>query len=132
MDDEEDYASFWNALPGAAIMVRQDDRRRHFSSDYRREVVGLLLMLDRLQLTGGNAVLHPDPLEACDLCGRPMEQTSIFVDGIVPPSHWANMCGACFYEHGSGVGWGVGQLYRADGSGNWRLLVGSNPVAATE
>jgi|WetSurMetagenome_2_1015567.scaffolds.fasta_scaffold425127_2 hypothetical protein len=48
----------------------------------------------------------------CNLCGAPI--TDAFIDGRVMGGHWADVCGACFMEHGAGLGPGRGQLYRLD------------------
>lgn len=65
----------------------------------------------------------PDP---CGVCGKEMEHFNLFVDGKMKQGGWANLCPECFQRHGAGVSWGVGQLYRKVGSGEW-LLIGGGP-----
>jgi hypothetical protein len=47
----------------------------------------------------------------CDFCQKDVS-SSKFVDGKTRYGMWALMCyEKCFREHGSRIGWGLGQLY---------------------
>ena len=66
-------------------------------------------------------------ISSCDLCGCSLNTKSLFVDGSLKSSSiWANMCAKCFCQNGSGLSWGVGQLYARQPSGCWRLVHGFN------
>lgn len=87
-------------------------------------------MIDQL-LTGDQDKrrpnLHPCPPDHCDLCKGDIGSTGWFVDGETRRGAWANMCTDCYRDHGSGVGWGLGQLYWAIGDCEYRLMAGGNP-----
>ena len=110
-----------------AIMAQSEDLRRQFSKEFRQEIVGLLSWLQRLSLVAGPNELHPAPPDGCDACGGKIFRSGFFVDGQMANGMWGNMCGRCFYEHGDGIGWGIGQLYWDVGQGRWRMIAGHEP-----
>jgi hypothetical protein len=62
--------------------------------------------------------------DECDGCGAALREDEYFVDGALKNQPgWACLCPRCFDQHGKGIGWGVGQLYRNEGKDSW-LLVG--------
>lgn len=64
-------------------------------------------------------------ISACDLCGCDLNRKSLFIDGALRGQPgWANMCADCFERHGSGIGWGVGQVYSRQTDARWRLVAG--------
>jgi hypothetical protein len=66
--------------------------------------------------------------ESCDYCKCQLRSRGLFVDGrIRGEMMWANMCAPCFNSHGSGIGWGEGQLYARQPNGKWRLVAGFQP-----
>jgi hypothetical protein len=70
---------------------------------------------------------HASPPDACDICGRHLDQATMMVDGVRKDTgEWACLCAVCFADVGSGVRYGQGQLYQRQSSGNW-LLVGGFP-----
>jgi hypothetical protein len=70
---------------------------------------------------------YANPPDACDICGRNLDQVRLMVDGARKDTgEWAWMCAVCFADCGSGVRWGQGQLYQRQSSGDW-LLVGGFP-----
>ena len=118
----------YNGL-GAALADKgnlADGPRGKMLATFRHEIAALMIGLRRAQVVGRND--RPfDPAIACDLCDHPFEQTGLYIDGRVTRARvWANMCLPCFLEQGSGVGWGVGQLYRHDGRG-WQCIAGGPP-----
>lgn len=65
--------------------------------------------------------------EHCDICTISLEKEEFIIDGETKGNHaWAFMCAHCFDKHGSGIGWGVGQMYKKTKGGDW-LLVGGFP-----
>lgn len=65
-------------------------------------------------------------LRSCDLCGKLFADETYMVDGGVKGvSGAACMCADCFSDHGRGLGWGYGQLYRQTAEG-WLLVAGSH------
>ena len=63
--------------------------------------------------------------EACDSCGCSLEERGLYVDGKVRNGvAWANLCAPCFEKHGSGIGWGIGQIYAHQTDCAWRLVAG--------
>ena len=47
----------------------------------------------------------------CSFCRRELATFPWFVDGKTKRGPWAAMCPKCFYEHGTGLGIGRGQIY---------------------
>jgi len=71
---------------------------------------------------------YDSPPDACDLCSIPLSGEKFISDGQVKKTRgWANMCADCTVYHGSGIGWGSGQLYRQEVDGSWLLVGGCNP-----
>ncbi|MDN2713706.1 hypothetical protein [Janthinobacterium sp. SUN120] len=69
---------------------------------------------------------NPAP-EACDYCGKPLDDEKYFVDGKERDSvQWGCMCTDCCASRGEGVAYGKGQLYLNQKNGRW-LLVGGFP-----
>lgn len=62
-----------------------------------------------------------NPPDKCDMCGAALydrERTrEIFYDGKTKQGPWANMCRACFLQHGVGLGLGRGQEYTLSAGG---------------
>lgn len=122
---ETDFPSFFRDLPLAGLIARDDAKKRAFRERYRRELAFVALHMNDLGVTGGEASLHPDPPEACDLCNE--GKFGFFIDGETANGAWANMCPRCFMQVGRGIGWGVGQLYRDRGEGRWQCVAGGPP-----
>lgn len=47
----------------------------------------------------------------CDICGRTLSNSGIFVDGKTRQGPWAIMCTHCHSSRGVGLGVGKGQKY---------------------
>lgn len=76
---------------------------------------------------------YGDPPDACDLCSIPLSGEKYISDGQVrEASGWAHMCADCTVYHGSGIGWGSGQLYRQEVDGSWLLVGGCDPSEYSE
>ena len=121
-----DFSSFFRDLPSAGLIARDREKRLEFVDRYKRELMLVSLYLAELKVAGGANPLHLEPPDACDLCGT--TRFGVFVDGeTTMDGKWANMCPECFAIHGRGLGWGVGQLYKAQPSGEWRCIAGGNP-----
>jgi hypothetical protein len=79
-------------------------------------------------------VLLRDPMfsagaEYCDFCRRKLADGGLYVDGSVKDGRqWANMCISCFKAKGSGIEWGIGQLYAKQPNDDWRLVLGFPPL----
>jgi hypothetical protein len=129
---EADYAGFWKALPDAALLSRNKAAVEQFRFTFREEILGTLNMLRLVGLVWDATSLHPNPADACDLCGTRSEDCQVMVDGTTTAGEWANMCPKCFLERGHAIGWGTGQLYLNVGGGKWRLVAGGNPAATDE
>lgn len=68
------------------------------------------------------------PPDDCDICSIPLSEEKYISDGQVRDTRgWANMCADCTMYHGSGIGWGTGQLYRRNADGSWLLVGGCDP-----
>ena len=93
---------------------------------FSREIAMVTLYLDELSVTGSNE-FHAGPPENCDLCNRSVTGFGFFVDGQTTDSSWANMCPHCYVGKGVGVGWGIGQLYRARENNAWQCVAGGEP-----
>jgi hypothetical protein len=63
--------------------------------------------------------------EHCDLCSDNFIDDGFMVDGAIRgQAGWACMCMNCFGQHGQGLGWGVGQLYKKEGKLGWLQVAG--------
>jgi hypothetical protein len=72
-------------------------------------------------------------IDHCDACGGSFESRGLFIDGALNGQiGWANMCAPCFLNKGTGVGWGVGQLYAKQQNGRWRLVAGFEPADSSD
>lgn len=115
---------------GAALLDKRnfaDGPRGAMLETFKHEIVSIMIGLRRAQVVGRNG-RPADPAEACDLCGYPVEQAGLYIDGAIKRGGgmWGNMCLPCFLEKGRGIGWGDGQLYRHDGIG-WQCIAGGGP-----
>lgn len=61
------------------------------------------------------------PPSHCNMCDRVF--TAEFIDGKTAMGPWANMCGACHYKFGMGLGIGKGQRYEKQPDGRWAKMV---------
>ena len=105
--------------------------RRSFLETFRPESVLLSTWLNELKITGGRPEIAIDPPSNCDLCGTDLSTNALFIDGQIKDSRWSFMCLPCFGEHGTGIGWGVGQLFKLvgeneDGDPRWVCIAGGN------
>jgi Reverse transcriptase (RNA-dependent DNA polymerase). len=70
-----------------------------------------------------------NPPEHCGVCLTGLSNQKYFVDGKTKVGPFACMCESCFKEHGEGVGYGMGQLYKRN-SKEWVLVAGVESVLA--
>lgn len=83
--------------------------------------------------TMGRRECYINPPDSCDICSVPMSKEVFMSDGKLRDSTgWAFMCADCTVYYGAGIGWGIGQLYRKEGVGQWVLVGGSNNDFADE
>lgn len=87
----------------------------------------LLVGMRKAEIIGSNE-RPPDPAEVCDACGVELKTSGLYVDGKLQDGGgmWANMCLTCFFERGTSIGWGIGQLYAHDDVG-WQCIGGGSP-----
>jgi hypothetical protein len=122
---ETDFESFISALQLAGLIKRAGGLDR-FRKRYHIELALVCLYLRELDVIAPGAEHASAPFE-CDLCSSLLSTHGFFVDGATVDGSWANMCAHCYVRAGSGIGWGVGQLYQPSASGRWRLLAGEDP-----
>jgi len=90
-----------------------DDQLARFSDEERGKLQG---------------ITSTDDPNACDLCGRDLSSSQYYLDARHREDlMWSNMCGQCFFDVGEGIGWGKGQLYSRQASGEWLLVAGFPP-----
>jgi len=71
-------------------------------------------------------IVHAYPPDNCDFCKGDLNHSNFFVDGAMNGKMmWANMCERCYFVHGSGIGWGKGQLYAKQPNGDWLMTGGA-------
>lgn len=58
------------------------------------------------------------PPTHCDICGRTLANSGIFVDGKTAFGPWAMMCSGCHHDNGGKLGQGMGQKYTFE-NGEW-------------
>ena len=132
IDEEKDaWVQFLTALE--EIQGIDDyDKRRSFLKTFRSETVLLSTWLNKLKITGGSADVAVDPPSHCNLCGSNLLANGLFFDAQMKEGLWSFMCLSCFGEHGTGISWGVGQLFKfagenEDGDPRWVCIAGGNP-----
>jgi Endonuclease NucS len=62
-------------------------------------------------------------IDMCNRCGHPFAPLRFMVDAILANGAGANLCAKCFFEVGTGLGTGRGQLYEATKKG-WLHIAG--------
>jgi hypothetical protein len=124
---DTNFEAFISELQISALLRRSPELRDQFCTRFAKELAFISLYLHDLGVTGGEAAEHIDPPDTCDLCRRSLVASGFFVDGLTQEGIWANMCPQCYMEHGSGIGWGIGQLYRQCDGRRWRCIAGGNP-----
>lgn len=130
-DVELNFAGLGAALQSTAELDRPGGRER-LLQNYRAEIAALLIGFRNAQISGRND--RPmDSAERCDLCRVELAPQALYVDGRLNNGSgmWGNMCMSCYLGSGSGIGWGVGQLYLHDGLG-WQCIGGGNPTPAED
>ncbi len=87
-----------------------------------------LLLKDAIDpATVAKGKYYINPPKSCDICSTPLDGETFFSDGRLQGGLvWANMCADCCIYRGSGIGWGVGQLYRKESDGRWLMVGGSS------
>jgi hypothetical protein len=74
--------------------------------------------------TASRGDYYVNPPDQCDICSIPLSGETFMSDCTVRGhGAGANMCADCTIYYGTGIGWGIGQLYRRENDGRW-LLVG--------
>lgn len=131
------FGEFAEALQDSEAISRDPERRREFLDRYKFDISYFAISLNDLLITGGEGALHPGGAVICDLCGNKLLDSGFFIDGATKDGTWANMCPKCFASNGSGIGWGVGQFYRAQitadrQSTRWMMIAGGNPFPREE
>ena len=133
-EDIEKWLYFLVALE-MAHTSSDADRVAGFRFRFRSEIAKVCHWLDELKIVGGQLHISYAAPSHCDLCGSDLLESGLFVDGQIRGGKWANTCIDCFDQHGLGLGWGVGQLYKrksssADGDPLWICIAGGNPNIA--
>lgn len=129
-EDAQEWVNFIGALDkysDASMDVRHAVLKR-FPSQFAM----IAFWLNNFQVTGGEPIQAAGPPEECDLCRTKLAQNGLFIDGQIKDGRWSFMCMACFSTHGSGLGWGLGQLFRLrgqdeDGEPRWVCIAGGPP-----
>jgi hypothetical protein len=131
MTDRSDtnFEAFVTELQLSALLRRNPELRYQFCARFAKELAFVCLYLDVLGVTGGEVQVHVPP-DTCDFCRRPIAEGDFFVDGQTRDGTLANMCPNCYAEHGTGIGWGIGQLYRNCDEGQCRCIAGGDPNPA--
>ncbi len=103
------------------------EKRREVIAKFRGEISTILSTFRGAQIIGRNGVPADAPAR-CDLCLRELKPDGIYIDGMINDGsmRWSCMCAHCFMPHGSGIGWGVGQMYAHDGR-EWHCIGGGDP-----
>jgi hypothetical protein len=68
-------------------------------------------------------------VEECGACQCDLASRGLAVDGALKgQGMWGYFCIPCFLRECEGIGWGKGQLYARQPSGEWRLVAGFPPL----
>lgn len=65
-----------------------------------------------------------NPPQNCDICNVNFDSQKYFIDGQTIGGPFGFMCESCVKEHGVGIGYGKGQLYKRNGK-EWVLVAGA-------
>lgn len=130
-DEKEVWLRFIAALEEMQPAAADPEVRRRFARRYRSELVLLSFWLNQAKVTGGERTVSPSPPDVCDLCRMDLPTNGLFIDGEIADGRWSFMCMTCYAEHGVGIGWGIGQLYRlmgkdANGDPRWACIAGGD------
>jgi hypothetical protein len=111
-----------------------DNTKRAVRREFPLHFALLSFWLNQYGVTGGVQTCAYDPPDDCDLCGVSLSKNGLFIDGQIHDGRWSFMCLGCYAGQGTGIGWGIGQLYRLvgkDGNGmaNWICIAGGPPNA---
>ena len=125
------FGEFAEALQDSEAIARDPERRAAFIEKYKIDLLYFAISLNDLMVTGGQCDIYAGDPESCDLCGTGLIEQGFFVDGVTKDGAWANMCSGCVAKDGRGIGWGVGQLYRAQITPDaemtrWVMIAGGN------
>lgn len=137
-----DFAPYLAAVENVLEDLHDYEDLREVRRRFKAEPVLLIRLLNDMGIVGAGEE-HPSPPEHCNLCAVPLAEGRFFVDGMtgrktestveISPDFglWSDMCLTCYEREGQGIGYGIGQLYRAfdvgDGSVTWRLIAGGHP-----
>lgn len=123
-----DFVAFIQALQETPLRIRHNDTRWRdsFRREFHTELALVCHYMHELGVLGGEAVEF-DGSEKCDFCVRLLTEYGFFVDGVAANGAWASMCPQCYMRNGTGIGWGVGQLYRQVKKQEWQLVAGNAP-----
>ena len=117
----------------AGLEVISEERDKEMATLFRRksrmQIALVCSWLEDLQITGRERHIAFGAPSECDFCGADLLDDGVYVDGQVTDGSWGNMCMTCLEKHGSGIGWGVGQLYKhkgqmPDGDPLWVCIAG--------
>jgi len=93
-----------------------------------REYDAKLLHLSDLEEGKRRGSFYYGDTDVCDICSTNLSNERFFIDGTKRGSlQWANMCPECFSSMGTGIGWGMGQLYMKQPDGEWLMTAGFDP-----
>jgi hypothetical protein len=82
---------------------------------------------DKIDPNSDKSIRWLGDADKCDICGRPFAQARFLVDAHMKSGGGATICALCFEAHGTGIGWGKGQLYQREGN-KWPLVAGGPPA----
>lgn len=129
-DEAQEWIRFIDAVEQRhkADYDERDALLRRFPSHF----VMMTFWLNCLKVTGGEPIEAAGPPDECDHCGTDLKTSGLFIDGMTKGGPWSFMCTPCFAQHGAGIGWGLGQLFRLsgeteDGDPRWICIAGGPP-----
>ena len=72
-------------------------------------------------------------VEECGACQCDLRTRGLAIDGALKgQGMWGYFCIPCFLRECEGIGWGKGQLYAKQPSGEWRLVAGFPPIESED
>ena len=123
MIDEYKYWTMGNPIAETTVINRalQNETCRMVLDEWEKELAS---QVDFKEAKKRN-ITHGNPPASCDICGQELAAKRYFVDCCRQGSmQWANMCAKCFSAEGCTIGWGEGQLYSRQSSGDWLQVAG--------
>jgi hypothetical protein len=127
MPSEFRPTEFFSFLQRMPLLRRSPERLDQFRRNFHNEIFWTIVWLYSAGVLSPHSEdLHLDPPSSCQLCSTSLTKYAFFVDGRTNTGEWAIICPLCYERVGTGIGFGVGQLYHRTADDEWCLIAGAD------